>query len=126
MAICLPLFLYDHSGITISTSESYPDKNWDAGQVGFIIATKAAIRECYSIKHVTKKYIEKAKEILLGEIKVYDQYLRGDVYGFMIETPDGEHINSCWGFYGDDFENNGMADNMGNEYNDLLKALEYA
>ncbi len=32
--IIMPLFLYDHSGITISCSNSYPyNDRWDAGQV---------------------------------------------------------------------------------------------
>lgn len=29
----------------------------------------------------------------------WNQYLSGDVYGYVIEH-NGEHVDSCWGFYG--------------------------
>lgn len=40
----------------------------------------------------------------------------GDVYGFVIESldsdgdPDGDCLDSCWGFYGDDFNWSGLAE----------------
>jgi hypothetical protein len=34
----------------------------------------------------------------------------GDVCGYVIESPDGEHLDSCWGFYGSDFEKSGLAE----------------
>jgi len=30
----------------------------------------------------------------------YDQYLRCEVYGYIIEDEDGNHVDSCWGYYG--------------------------
>ena len=42
------------------------------------------------------------EKVLRGEVKVYDQYLQGDVYGYVIEDADGEEIDSSWGYYGDD------------------------
>jgi len=42
-AVVLPLYLYDHSGITISTTPfSCP---WDSGRVGFAVVSKEKIRE---------------------------------------------------------------------------------
>ena len=39
--IRLPLYLYDHSGLSISTKNAYPfNDQWDAGQVGFIIVSE--------------------------------------------------------------------------------------
>lgn len=32
----------------------------------------------------------------------------GDVYGYVIESEDGEHLDSCWGYYGTDFEKSGL------------------
>lgn len=52
-------------------------------------------------ERLTPERVEKIKEILRGEVEIYDQYLRGEVYGFIVEDDDGEHIDSCWGFYGD-------------------------
>ena len=50
---------------------------------------------------MTKKVLESATGYLLGEVETYDQYLRGNVYGYVIEK-DGDHIDSCWGYFGDD------------------------
>lgn len=120
VAVILPLYMYDHSGITISTTPfSCP---WDSGQIGWVYITKEDIRKEYNIKRVTKKYIEKATKILISEIKVYDDYLRGETYGFVLEK-DGEEIDSCWGFYGSDFCTNGMKEQIEKEYQPLVDAL---
>ena len=58
----LPLYLYDHSGITMNTTGF--NCHWDSGQVGFIVATKKSIRENFLCKYVTKKIREKVLEIL--------------------------------------------------------------
>jgi len=100
--ISLPLYLYDHSGITINTTGfSCP---WDSGQVGFIYVTKEKIRKEYGWKVITKKREETVKGYLLGEVETYDQYLTGDVYGFSIEGLE----DSCWGFFGSDHEKSGL------------------
>lgn len=92
--VILPIFMYDHSGITIKTSP-YGD-SWDSGQVGFIYATKEDILKEYSITKITTGIKEKVEARLKGEVETYDQFLTGDVYGFEIEGTD----ESCCGFYG--------------------------
>jgi hypothetical protein len=98
--IFLPLWLYDHSGITISTSHTYPyDDRWDAGQVGWIyISHKDAVKE-WGKKLFTKIVEQKVVKYLQGEVETYDDYLTGNVYGYIVENKDGEHVDSCWGFY---------------------------
>jgi len=98
--IIIPLYLYDHSGITMNTTGF--SCGWDSGQVGFIYTTKEKIRECFGVKLCRKEIVEKAMEVLQREVKVYDDYLTGNVYGF-VTFKDGEEesIDSCWGFYGD-------------------------
>jgi len=116
-ALILPIFMYDHSGISISTGNQYPfDDCWDAGQVGYIYVTYEDIRKEYSVKRITKKTLQKAKNVLLGEIETYDQFLRGDVYGFVLvklekcdhNVEHENHLDSCYGFYGNDIAENGM------------------
>lgn len=100
--IVLPLYLYDHSGITMSTSAfSCP---WDSGQVGWIYATAETIRKEWAGKsgRITRKVRERATRYLTGEVETYDQYLTGDVYGYSIEDNDGKHVDGCWGFFGRD------------------------
>ena len=97
----LPLYLYDHSGITMSTS-SFNDR-WDSGQVGWIFVSKDKVKQ----ESLDETKIE---EYLKGEVETYDQYIRGDVYGYKvykIETCDKgceheEELDSCWGFYGEE------------------------
>ena len=95
-AVILPLYLYDHSGITIRTAPfSCP---WDSGRVGFIYATKQNIRDNYGVKRVWKGTEERAEKLLEAEVKEYDRYLTGQVYGYMVEDADGEDVDSCWGY----------------------------
>jgi hypothetical protein len=107
--LVLPLYLYDHSGITISTGRfSCP---WDSGQVGWIYASHKEIRKNWSVKCVRHKVakhdgtrikaIDYARELLEGEVKEYDQYLTGQVYGYVVKDKDGEDIDSCLGYFGD-------------------------
>lgn len=95
--VALPLFLYDHSGITISLTPF--SCRWDSGQVGFVIVRKEKMLKEFSAKRFTKALKDKAINIAKGEVGEYDQYLRGEVYGYKIDG-DGD---SCWGFYGMDY-----------------------
>ena len=109
-AVILPLYLYDHSGITMSTgSFGCP---WDSGQVGIIWVSHEKIREEYG--EVTAETIEKAERCLRGEVEVYDLYLRGNCFGFLVEDDDGEHVDSCGGFLVEwgDKTYGGMAEHM--------------
>jgi hypothetical protein len=202
--VILPLYLYDHSGISMNTSGF--SCGWDSGQVGFIYCERSRFiketgytkkelfstdkhRTCVKGEHVrirghkdkghegwgkviskrngkvtvdfwdaySKQYREThgldtnlytfpiaeveevranmAEEMLKGEVETYDQYLRGDVYGFKLYAPADqaaladadlteddidddniddycEEIDSCWGFYGNDWKTNGMADHV--------------
>lgn len=126
-AVVLPLYLYDHSGITIRT---YPFScPWDSFQVGFIYATRRAIREYYGVNLITKKVKERVENCLIGEVETYDQYLRGDVYGYVLKSvsplDDGciseDEIDSCWGFYGDDWRNNGIFDYVEGKFEDWVE-----
>jgi hypothetical protein len=109
VCVILPLYLYDHSGITISTSPF--GCNWDSGQVGWIFVSKEDVRKEFGVKRITKEIIEKVTNILESEVETYDQYLMGDVYGYeiceVVTCSEGhEHENeldSCWGFYGSEY-----------------------
>lgn len=106
--ISLPCYLYDHSGITMSTGRfSCP---WDSGQVGFIAMAKPDILEAYCKPKGARlsTYLkQKAYALLEAQVKEYDQYLTGDVYGYVVDRVDGEALDSmddsCWGFFGLDY-----------------------
>lgn len=100
-----PLYLYDHGGITISTSPF--SCNWDSGQIGFVLIEEKKWKMCMGETEVTE---ERLNEIINNEVKEYDQYLRGDVYGVKVFekcTCDKGHIHeneihACWGFYSEE------------------------
>lgn len=105
--VSLPLYLYDHGSITMNTTGFHCP--WDSWQVGYIYISLEKIREEYSVKRVSKRLREKVKELLKHEVHTFDLFIRGEVYGFQIEE-NGEIIDSCSGFYGDDWDTNGIKD----------------
>ena len=107
-AVILPLYLYDHSGISISTGAF--SCRWDSGQIGFIFVSKEKALEEFGGKIVTAKLKEKLERILDGEVETYDQYVSGYVYGFQIVDEDDDIVDSCYGFYGDNHKESGMLD----------------
>ena len=95
--VILPLYLYDHSGITMSTGPfACP---WDSGQVGWIYCEHETILKEYGGHRVGAKRKQRVTELLIGEVDTYDKYLRGEVYGFELETWKDGVVDSCWGFY---------------------------
>lgn len=99
--VVLPLYLYDHSGLTMNTTGFYCP--WDSGQVGCIWTTMKRTKEGWPEKRTKKEWRDLALTILKGEVEVYDQYLKGDCFGYIEEKlrPDGEweEVISCWGYY---------------------------
>lgn len=112
IAVCMPVYLYDHSVQLISTSSFVgraPHAEWDSCLVGYTFVTKEAIRKEYGVKYVTAKVKERARKALEAEFDRYAKYFAGEVYGFVLEK-DGDEIESVWGFYGDNPLENGMAE----------------
>ena len=111
--VIFPLYLYDHSGITISHHGfSYCDPaGWDWGGVGFHLVSKQKVRKEYGVKKISKKLHEKIIRVLESEIQTYNDCLTGSVFYYNIENDDGESIDSCSGFLGSNFEDNGLLEN---------------
>lgn len=111
--VFLPLYLYDHSGITMNTG-GFSDR-WDSGQVGYIYTDKKTIMETGGklqnengncVKITDRNWKKAAYQWMEGEVEVYNQYLTGEVYGIITEeydadTDDWEEKDSCWGFFND-------------------------
>lgn len=112
----LPVYLFEHSGITMSTT-SFNDR-WDSGQVGWIYIDKETIlSQCGKFQNNKGNLIKITKHnwkgaayrVLEEEVKTYDMYLQGQVYGAVIEEYDPaskefNEIDSCWGFYVDSYD----------------------
>ena len=125
--IVIPVFMYDHSGLSVNTTGfSCP---WDSGQIGFIYVSKESIRNEYSCKRISNKLKEQVKEMLVSEVDSYNQYLSGDVYGFNVtDRQSEEELSSCYGFFGTDHIENGIFDYVSqyfskSEFMEVLKWL---
>lgn len=109
--LSLPLYLYDHSGISMSTRYTYPYNDpWDAGQVGMIYVELDKVREEYGWERLTHQRMERIYQYLRNEVEVYDAYLRGYVWGYVLYQDD-EVLESSWGYFDrKDCEENAQAE----------------
>lgn len=136
IAIIRDLSLYDHGGITIFAGA--PTCRWDSGQVGWQYITEEKLAEEWDGDR------EKALAYMDATLKEYDHYLRGNVYGFVLEKGtlgettfiDGtteptirwDHEDSCWGFIGDwdgKDDPTGMREHLPREVEALFDSMDY-
>jgi hypothetical protein len=96
--ITLPVYRYSHGNIALNTTGfSCP---WDSGLTGYISISKATAREEYGVKRISPQLRKRIEGRLQTEVAVYGAYCNGDVFGYQVTDPDGEEIDSCWGFFG--------------------------
>jgi hypothetical protein len=112
--VILPLFLYDHSGISISAGASierltradvetrgrnpFDAAGWDMSWVGFAYATE----ERRKLLGVSRSRAEVERQVR-AEVQEYDQYLRGEVYGYVVTGAYGETLDDMCGLLGLDY-----------------------
>ena len=98
--VVLPLRIYDHSGLSLSVGIA---GGWDSSQVGAIYVTEEDIIKEFG-GQVPAINVE---SILRNEVKLYDKYLQGDFYGYVIKAPktceschhtEEPIVDSCWGY----------------------------
>ena len=134
--VILPLYLYDHSGLRIKVGSfagllPQGHAEFDSGQIGFIFVSREKINKEFGEGKRTDEQIEVH---LRGEVETYDQFLTGDIWGYVLREPPCEKCDgpgeeaedgSCWGFYGDDPTDNGMIDNLPTEFQEALRAGKF-
>ena len=112
--ISLPLYLYDHSGLRMKVGSfqgllPQGHAEFDSGQVGIIYVSKERIREEFGKRLTDAEVEQKGNEVLEQEVKTYDDYLTGNVLGYVIEHDETcehchhtevVHDDSCWRYYG--------------------------
>jgi len=105
--IFMPLYLFDHSGLSISTNASefaaWDAHGWDWGLIGFLHIPASKIRHEYSVKRITKRVHALAVSVAMNEVATYDQFISGDVYYYSIQDEAGEFVDSLCGMYGYDY-----------------------
>ena len=101
--VILPIYMYDHSGITIRTTPfSCP---WDSGRLGLIYTTTNMAKDVLGVprnKKLTIENLKKVRKLLEAEVVEYDKYIRGEAYRFEVyHEADEEHdnlIDACSGY----------------------------
>lgn len=104
VAAFLPVYMYDHSGLFLSTTSFHC--RWDSGQIGWIYFTKEAVKD------LAEEYRsqENLEELMQSDVQTYSDYLSGNVYGWEVLSvaecslghKHDELLDSCYGYYGDD------------------------
>ena len=114
--VYLPIYAYEHGGITISTAPF--SCRWDSGQVGVIYAYKDKLKEC------GYKTDDEIEYVLNNEVKTFDDYCRGKCHGFTLYDDEGEMLESVGGFLGGIEYCENEAINTANYYDNRLP-LQY-
>jgi hypothetical protein len=98
--VAMPLYLYDHSGLAMSTSRTWPfDCPWDSGQVGYIYATYEEVLNWFGGTEMTEELKARALDSMESEVRTYNSYLAGDVWMWQVEKDD-VFIEGVGGYYG--------------------------
>lgn len=82
----LPVFMYDHGGVSYSTGSF--GCSWDSGQVGFIFTTG-------------EDDFPDPEAALKCQVEAYSDWASGNAWGFVVENSEGDDLESCCGFIGD-------------------------
>jgi len=103
---------YIHSGVVLAIryEGNFPDRRWDVSQLGLVLVDKKEAK--------TEKQARKMADSL---IESWNNYLSGNVYGFVAEDEkNGKQIDSCWGFYGD-FKESGIIEEAKSSIDGYIK-----
>lgn len=117
--IALPVYKYEHSRVAYNTTGF--NCRWDSGQVGYIYLTKEDARKNRGLVRPSPQKRQWALDILKSEVKAFSQWANGEIYGFTVEDEEKGISHSCGGFYGSDWENNGILDHIDYEGLGLTK-----
>lgn len=121
--ICgLPLYITDHSGISMQT---YRFDAWDSSFVGLIFVEKDFYLAQTCLKD-EEGWKEKAKETLKSEVETYSDFLEGNVYEWTLYEPtvvirqsmDGKELSR------EIVEEGEVVDSMGGFYSPTLEDVE--
>jgi len=128
--VILPLYLLDHSGLSLSTNDFHDP--YDFRLVGWIYADQEMVKEQLGTDAMNQiGWRKQASIVLKQEVERYNQYISNDVYGYMLyalnsTTNEWEKTEeSSWGFYGSDIVKSGLADSVPG-LNEAIQSGEYS
>jgi len=83
---------YIHSGVKLALSNTgnFPDRQWDVSQLGFVFVKKSEFRQK-----------AEARKVAQGLIEVWNNYLEGNIWEYVVKNNDGEMLDGCGAYVGD-------------------------
>lgn len=96
VGLAFALDYYEHGGSVWSIAGTGYRCQWDTSPNAGIMVWE---NKPGDMGAKSKEDRQKDAETCLTE---YNAWANGDCYGFSVETGDGEHLDSCWGFIGPD------------------------
>lgn len=84
-----PVSMYEHGAVNYSLGQSF---GFDYSNNAFYIITNKTAKEFGAKK-------EDFRKIIADELKIYTQWVNGEVYSFILYNDKGEIEDSCGGFY---------------------------
>lgn len=125
IAVVLPVFMMDHSGLSVSTSDDMfracDLAGWDWGMIGWCFCERSDVLKNFGGDD------EKAKQCLRAEIELYNQFVSGDCYMYSIVSrcehcsSEMDVVDSCGGFFGRDIATNGILDHLNEKDREAVK-----
>jgi hypothetical protein len=97
------LTMLSHSGVWLSLDTSFTcdPGGWDTSHVGLVFVSEKEAKDAVEALKYAK-----------GLVSIWNTYLQGDVWGFVVEYRnececcrhvEWEHVDSLWGIYGAEF-----------------------
>lgn len=114
--LAFPVRIVDYGchGFQVTVYDDYLenyDKNYYSHHFNGILVWENSPKDMGAKTH-SDRY-QDAKETL----KTLNAWLAGEVYGFILETEEGEYVDSCFGYYGPD-------EDLEHFYDDIKQSIE--
>lgn len=97
--LSFPVYAYIHGGTALSTSPF--GCRFDSGMCGVMYAEKTELEKEFG--ELTPETLERLEKGFKAELREFQAYLNGEVYGWIVRDEAGEPVESCWGYYDYDF-----------------------
>lgn len=95
VGLAFMLDYYEHGQGAYSLAGEGMQCQWDTSDNAGILIWE------HSPKEMGAKTLEERAKDARNFLETYNNWMNGYVYGYIIETVDGEHVDSCWGYYSD-------------------------
>lgn len=100
---------YIHGSVSLALEGSgahtrMPDQQWDVSRCGVILIDKVKWHERIGTPPAPEDGVTVDqtdwRKIAEAHVKEWNQYLGGEVYGYVVKDGVADEVDSCWGFYG--------------------------